>query len=162
MVSTWSQVGETHLHKQQVPQNRTLRLMFFTNPRVHAVALFLETKYLPISFLMLEQINLLLYNVHNNFACGNIKNMFKKLSLVRICRTISVTNENYCVQQTRTENMKQSYFPCPDLEQHSTLSKHAFNNNQLKANWTSNSLKYWKKRTTTLLFLFRPAWKSLR
>ena len=50
--------------------------MFFAEPRTHAVPLFLETKQLPISFLLFEQMSLLMYDVHNNLAPDNIKNMF--------------------------------------------------------------------------------------
>ena len=47
-----------------------------------------------------------MYDVHNNLAPDNIKNMFTKLSSVHSYRTRSVTNENYYVEQVRTENMK--------------------------------------------------------
>ena len=80
--------------------------MFFAEPRTHAVPLFLETKQLPISFLLFEQMNLLMYDVHNNLAPDNIKNMFTKLSSVHSYRSRSVTKENYYVEQVRTENMK--------------------------------------------------------
>ena len=83
--------------------------MFFAEPRTHAVPLFLETKQLPISFLLFEQMSLLMYDVHNNLAPDNIKNMFTKLSSVHSYRTRSVTNENYYVEQVRTENMKQAF-----------------------------------------------------
>ena len=41
------------------------------------VPLFLETKQLPISFYLFEQVSLLMHGVHNNLARSNIKNMFK-------------------------------------------------------------------------------------
>ena len=83
--------------------------MFFAEPRTHAVPLFLETKQLPISFMLFEQMSLLMYDVHNNLAPDNIKNMFTKLSSVHSYRTRSVTNENYYVEQVRTENMKRAF-----------------------------------------------------
>ena len=83
--------------------------MFFAETRTHAVPLFLETKQLPISFLLFEQMSLLMYDVHNNLAPDNIKNMFTKLSSVHSYRTRSVTNENYYVEQVRTENMKRTF-----------------------------------------------------
>ena len=51
--------AETHLHKLLVHQKRALRQMFFADPRTHTVQLFLETKKLPISFLLFEQMSLL-------------------------------------------------------------------------------------------------------
>ena len=101
----WSSAGTSIL----VLQKRALRLMFFAEPRTHAVPLFLETKQLPISFLLFEQMSLLMYDVHNNLAPDDIKNMFTKLSSVHSYRTRSVTNENYCVEQVRTENMKRAF-----------------------------------------------------
>ena len=83
--------------------------MFFFEPRTHAVPLFLETKQLPISFLLFEQMSLLMYDVHNNLAPDNIKNMFTKLSSVHSYRTRSVTTENYYVEQVRTDNTKRAF-----------------------------------------------------
>ena len=94
-ICAWGHAAETHLPKLLVLQKRALRLMLFAEPRTHAVPLFLETKQLPISFLLFEQKSLLMYDVHNNVAPDNIKNMFTKLSSVHSCRTRSVTNENY-------------------------------------------------------------------
>ena len=50
-----------------------------------------------------------MHDVHNNLAPDNIKNMFTKLSSVHSYRTRSVTNENYYVEQVRTENMKRAF-----------------------------------------------------
>ena len=69
--------------------------------------------------------SLLMYDVHNNpLAPDNIKNMFTKLSSVHSYRTRFVTNENYYVEQVRTENMQEAsllHFRCFDLEQYSTF-----------------------------------------
>ena len=50
-----------------------------------------------------------MYNIHNDLAPDNIKNMFTKLSSVHSYQTRSVTNENYYVEQVRTENMKRAF-----------------------------------------------------
>ena len=50
-----------------------------------------------------------MYDINNNFAPDNIKNVFSKLSSVQNYRTRSVTNENYYVEQVRTENMKRAF-----------------------------------------------------
>ena len=50
-----------------------------------------------------------MYDVHNNLAPDNIKNMFTKLSSVHSYRTRSVTNKNYYVEQVRNENMKRAF-----------------------------------------------------
>ena len=43
-ICAWGHAAETHLHKLLVLQKRALGLMFFADPRTHAVPLFLETK----------------------------------------------------------------------------------------------------------------------
>ena len=48
-----------------------------------------------MSFLLFEQMSLLMYDVRNNLAPDNIENMFTKLSSVHSYRTRSVTNKNY-------------------------------------------------------------------
>ena len=53
--------------------------------------------------------SLLLYDVYNNLAPDHIKNMSTNLSSVHSYPTRSVTNENSCVEQLRTENMKQAF-----------------------------------------------------
>ena len=50
-----------------------------------------------------------MYDVQINFAPGNIKDMFKKLSFVHTYRTKSVINENFYVERVRTENMKRAF-----------------------------------------------------
>ena len=105
-ICAWGHTAETHLHKLLVLQKRSLRLIFFADRRTHAVPLFLETKQLPISFLLFEQMSLLMYDVHNNLAPVNINT---KLSSVHSYRTRSVTNENYYVEQIRTEYVKRAF-----------------------------------------------------
>ena len=50
-----------------------------------------------------------IYDVHNNLAPDNIKNMITKLTTVHSYWTRSVTNENYYFEQVRTENVKQAF-----------------------------------------------------
>ena len=71
-----------HPHKFLVLQGRALRLMFFTNLRSCAVPLLLEARQLPRSFLLFEQMSLLIYDTRNSVAPDNIKNMFRKLLFV--------------------------------------------------------------------------------
>ena len=121
--------------------------MFFAEPRTHAVPLFLETKQLPISFLLFEQMSLLMCDVHNNLAPDNIKNMFTKLSSVHSYRTRSVTN----VEQVRTENMKRAFSISGALIWNGiSLSIKTLLKKSIQKGTRENSLKYWKKRTTVL------------
>ena len=107
-----------------------------------------------MSFLLFEQMSLLMYDVRNHLAPDNIKNMFTKLSSVHSYRTRSVTNENYYVEQVRTENMKRAFSISGALIWNSiSLSIKTLKKINSEGNQRENSLKYWKKRTTALEFL---------
>ena len=96
-----------------------------------------------------------MYDIHNNLTPDNIKNMFTKLTTVHSYRTTSVTNENYYVDQIRTENMKRVFSISSTLFWNSIpLSIKALKTKiNLKAHLRENSLKFWKKRTIILEFL---------
>ena len=73
-----------------------------------------------LPYISYDIMSLLMYDVHNNLAPDNIKNMFTKLSSFHSYRTRSVTNENYSsiVEQVRASLL---YFRCFNLEQYSTF-----------------------------------------
>ena len=102
-----------------------------------------------MSFLLFERRSLLMYDV--NLAPDNIKNMFTKLSSLHSYRTRSVTNENYYVEQVRTENMKRAFSISGALIWNSiSLSIKTLLKKSIQKGTRENSLKYWKKRTTVL------------
>ena len=85
---------------------------------------------------------------------SHIEIVFSLLSSVHSYRTRSLTNENYYVEQVRTENMKRAFSISGALIWNSIpLSIKTLKKINSKANFRENSLKYWKKRTTILEFL---------
>jgi len=46
-LAAWGQAAKTHPQKILVLQKRALRLMYFSNPRAHAMPLFISSKILP-------------------------------------------------------------------------------------------------------------------
>ena len=50
-LAAWGQAAKTHLLKLLVLQKRVLRLMYFFEPRAHAVSLFITSNILPINML---------------------------------------------------------------------------------------------------------------
>ena len=80
--------AQTYFHKLLVLQKRALRLMFFAEPRTHAVPLFLETKQLPISFLLFEQMSLFMYDVHNNLVICRNRIRYHSVRSSLACRKI--------------------------------------------------------------------------
>ena len=64
--------------------------------------------------------SLLIYDIHNNLARDNIKNMLKNLTTVYSYRTRSVTNENYYVDNNNKYN-KLIYIALNRIVLHSAL-----------------------------------------
>ena len=48
-LAAWGQAAKTHLQKLLVLQKRVLRLMYFSEPRAHAVSLFITSNILSIN-----------------------------------------------------------------------------------------------------------------
>ena len=55
--------AKTHLQKILVLQKRVLRLMYFSEPRAHAVPLFISSKILPLQMLYAENVSSTMFNV---------------------------------------------------------------------------------------------------
>ena len=56
-LAAWGQAAKTHLQKLLVLQKRVLRLMHFSDPRAHAVSLFISSNILPIYMLYVETVS---------------------------------------------------------------------------------------------------------
>ena len=56
-LAAWGQAAKTHLQKIIVLQKRVLRLMYFSEPRDHAVPLFISSKILPLQMLYAEKVS---------------------------------------------------------------------------------------------------------
>ena len=65
-LAAWDQAAKTHLQKILVLQKRVLRLMYFSEPRAHAVPLFISSKILPLQMLYAEKVSSIMKGeVHN-------------------------------------------------------------------------------------------------
>ena len=53
-LAAWGQAAKSHLQKILVLQKRVLRLMYFSEPRAHAVPLFTSSKILPLNMLYVD------------------------------------------------------------------------------------------------------------
>ena len=62
-LAAWGQAAKTHLQKILVLQKRVLRLMYFSEPRAHAVPLFISSKILPLQMLYAEKVSSIMFDV---------------------------------------------------------------------------------------------------
>ena len=54
----------TKIHLQKLLQKHALRLMYFSEPRAHAVSLLITSNILPINMLYVEIVSSLMYEFH--------------------------------------------------------------------------------------------------
>ena len=55
-LAAWGHAAKTHLQKLLVLQKRVFRLMYFSEPRAHAVSLFITSNFLPTNMLYVETV----------------------------------------------------------------------------------------------------------
>ena len=61
-----------------VLQKRTLRLIYFAQPRDHAIPFFIKSNCLPLQSLFFQQSSYLMYDVHTKTAAKSLLNKFAK------------------------------------------------------------------------------------
>ena len=71
-LTAWGQAPKAHLNKLLSLQKRVLRLMYFLNPRTHAIPFFIFSKISPIHLLYFEADLHSMYDVSNNSAPKDI------------------------------------------------------------------------------------------
>ena len=77
-LAAWGQAAKSHLQKILVLQKRVLRLMYFSEPRAHAVPLFTSSKILPLNMLYVETVSSIMFDVSCLTVPTNISNLFTK------------------------------------------------------------------------------------
>ena len=75
-LAAWGQAAKTHLQKRLVLQKRVLRLMYFSDPRAHAVSLFISSNILPINMFYVETVSSLMYDVSRLSVPSYISDLF--------------------------------------------------------------------------------------
>ena len=72
---SWSHASKTHLNKLTILQKRALRLIHFADRNEHAIPLFVKTNVLPLSFLYVQAVSNLMYDINTKQAPSNILNL---------------------------------------------------------------------------------------
>jgi len=110
-LTAWRQAANTHLNKLLLLQKRALRLMYFLNPRSHAIPSSISSKILPIHLLYFEAISHSMYDVSNNSAPKDIFDKFVKNSLIHSYNTRAASCGKYHIKFSRL-NQQQNSFSC--------------------------------------------------
>ena len=108
-LAAWGQAAKTHLQKILVLQKRVLRLMYFSEPRAHAVPLFISSKILPLQMLYAEKVSSIMFDLSCMNAPSNICDFFTKANSKHKHETRFSSSGNYYVQTSRL-NLNQDSF----------------------------------------------------
>ena len=99
-LAAWGQAAKTHLHKLLVLQKRVLRLMYFSEPRAHAVSLFITSNILPINMLYVEAVSSLMYGISRLSVPSNISDLFTKAYKIHTHKTRSSSSGNFYIKSS--------------------------------------------------------------
>ena len=95
VLAAWGQAAKTHLQKLLVLQKRVLRLMYFSEPRAHAVLLFMTSNILPVNMLYVETVSSLMYDVSCLSVPSNISELVTKVNEIHTHKTRSSSSDNF-------------------------------------------------------------------
>jgi hypothetical protein len=105
----WGQACKSHLNKILILQKQVLRLIFFANRNDHSIAFFISAKILPIDFLYYKILAVMMFDVDNNSAPPNIKNLFLYTSSVHTYNTRSSKSKNFYIKNSRLNIQKNAF-----------------------------------------------------
>ena len=97
-LAAWGQALKSHLQKITSYKNVSLQLMYFSEPRAHAVPLFTSSKILPLNMLYVETVSSIMFDISCLTGPTNVSNLFIKASAsvqVQVNYIIFIVN---CVQ----------------------------------------------------------------
>ena len=84
-----------------VLQKRVLRLMYFSEPRAHAVPLFTSSKILPLNMLYVETVSSIMFDVSCLTVPTNISNLFTKANEKHNHETRFSSSCNFYINRSR-------------------------------------------------------------
>ena len=108
-LTAWGQAANAHLNKLLLLQKRAIRLMYFLNPRTHAIPFFISSKILPIHLLYFEAMLHSMYDVSNNSAPKDFCDKFIKTSLIRSYNTRAASCGKYHIKFSHLNQQRNSF-----------------------------------------------------
>ena len=109
VLAAWGQAAKTHLQKLLVLQKRVLRLMYFSEPRAHAVPLFMTSNILPVNMLYVETVSSLMYDVSCLSVPSNISDLFTKVNEIHTHKTRSSSSDNFYIKSSSLSLNQRSF-----------------------------------------------------
>ena len=101
-LAAWGQAAKSHLQKKiLVLQKRVFRLMYFCEPRAHAVPLFISSKILPLNMLYVETVSSIMFDVSRLTVPTNISNLFIKANEKHNHETRFSSFDNFYINSSR-------------------------------------------------------------
>ena len=100
-LAAWGQAAKSQLQRILVLQKRFLRLMYFSEPRVHAVPLFTSSKILPLNMLYVETVSSIMFDVSCLTVPTNISNLFTKANEKHNHETRFSSSCNFYIDRSR-------------------------------------------------------------
>ena len=100
-LAAWGQAVKSHLQKILVLQKLVLRLMYFSEPRAHAVPLFTSSKILPLNMLYFETVSSIMFDVSCLTVPTNISNLFIKANEKHNHKTRFSPSYNFYIKRSR-------------------------------------------------------------
>ena len=97
-LAAWAPPAKTHFQKILVLRKRVLRLMYFSEPRAHAVSLFISSNILPFQMLHTGKVSSVMFDVSCLNAPSNICDLFTKVNSKYKHETRFSWSGNYYVQ----------------------------------------------------------------
>ena len=97
-LASLGQSSKNHLDKILILPKGALRVIYFADRRVHAIA-----NVLPLSFLCYESVTSSMHDIKNNNAPSNILKLFHKTSSIHLYNTRSSTSGKLFAQSSRLE-----------------------------------------------------------
>ena len=111
-LAAWGQAAKTHLQKLLVLQKRVLRLMYFFEPRAHAVSLFITSNILPINMFYVETVSSLMYDVSRLSVPSNISDLFTQVIKIHTHKTRSSSSGNFYIKSSSLSLNQRSFARC--------------------------------------------------
>ena len=108
-LAAWGQAAKTHLQKLLVLQKRVHCLMYFSEPRAHAVPLFITSNILPINMLYVETVSSLMYDVSRLSVPSNISDLFTKVNEIHTHKTRSSSSDNFYIKSSSLSLNQRSF-----------------------------------------------------
>ena len=108
-LAAWVQVAKTHLQKLLILQKRVLRLMYFSEPRAHAVSLFTTSNILPVNMLYVETVSSLMYDVSRLSVASNISDLFTQVNKIHTHKTRSSSSGNFYIKSSSLSLNQRSF-----------------------------------------------------